>query len=302
MDAPATMQNEVVPEFKPARFLPGDSEANYAILILNTPIDNIPLFKHLCANARIVICADGGANRVFDSRLTDVEETHFVRQILASSQPELVLHIDAICGDLDSVRPDVTDWYSRTMGTQIIRDPDQATTTDFAKCLKVLASEVGKPSFTGIHSTERSGDRSPVEKPLDVVVVGGLGGRADQAMSSLHHLYLAPRYYTYGMVYLFTAESVIFLLEKGLSRVHTPVSAQAFTENAGIVPLGRPSVITIRGFKWDVEDWETEFGGQISTSNHIRAEVVEVQTLERVIFTLELDAEVSRRLEVEQEK
>ena len=95
-----------------------------------------------------------------------------------------------------------------------------------------------------------------------------------------------------GDLYLITEESVVILLEKGKNRIHTPVGKILFTENVGIIPIGRPSIITTRGLEWDVQDWHTEFGGQMSTSNHIKADVVEVETSERVLFTLELAGKI----------
>lgn len=38
----------------------------------------------------------------------------------------------------------------------------------------------------------------------------------------------------------------------------------------------------------DVTDWLTEFGGQMSTSNHIKNDIIEVETSEQVLFTVEL--------------
>ena len=80
----------------------------------------------------------------------------------------------------------------------------------------------------------------------------------------------------------------MFLLEKGQNKIHAPVGSAQFTENVGIIPIGRPSIITTHGLEWDVTDWSTEFGTQMSTSNHIKAEIVEVDTSERVLFTLEI--------------
>lgn len=125
---------------------------------------------------------------------------------------------------------------------------------------------------------------------MDVAVIGGLCGRADQAFSQLHHLFSASEDSSLlrGDIYLVTPESVIFVLEKGLNIVHTPLSSDLLAENVGIIPLGRPSVITTRGLEWDVTDWATAIGGQISTSNHIRSGTIEVETSERVLFTVEL--------------
>ena len=80
----------------------------------------------------------------------------------------------------------------------------------------------------------------------------------------------------------------MFLLEKGQNRIEAPVGPGRFTENVGIIPIGRPSIITTHGFEWNVKDWRTEFGYQMSTSNHIRAKTVEVEASERVLFTLEI--------------
>lgn len=87
-------------------------------------------------------------------------------------------------------------------------------------------------------------------------------------------------------LYLVADDSIMFVLPQGKSVIHTPL--QFLGENVGIIPVGRPAKITIEGFEWDVTDWETEFGSQISTSNHIRAPQVSVSATERVLFTVEM--------------
>ncbi|KAI6248564.1 thiamine pyrophosphokinase [Erysiphe necator] len=44
-----------------------------------------------------------------------------------------------------------------------------------------------------------------------------------------------------------------------------------------------------RLYLWDVANWETQFGGQISTSNYIINNVVSIQTSKDILITLELD-------------
>ena len=187
---------------------------------------------------------------------------------------------DAICGDFDSILPDAVEYYSQR-GVPLIKDIDQYS-TDFMKCLKYIDIQV----------EYILGDRSKLTQAaaLDVVVLGGLGGRADQAFSQIHHLYLASEDISLdlGDIYLVTPKSIVFVLHKGLNSIRTPVSPGFLTENVGIIPTGRPSVISTRGLEWDVEDWSTEFGTQISTSNHVKANVVRVKTTERVLFTVEL--------------
>lgn len=152
----------------------------------------------------------------------------------------------------------------------MIHDPDQYS-TDFSKAIRHVRS---------------------VKPGMDILALGGLGGRVDQALSQLHHLYLFPagRGTTEGKLYLLSAESLTFLLEAGTHRIWIREDSldDIFAKHVGILPIGEPSIISTKGLEWDVTDWKTEFGGQVSTSNHIlpATEVVEVQTDKDVLFTV----------------
>ena len=196
--------------------------------------------------------------------------------------------MDVICGDLDSIRPDVRKYFA-DRGVKILLDADQYS-TDMMKCLKYIREKFRTSNDS---EGEDNGPNSASQNAhLDIAIFGGLGGRADQAFSQLHHLYVCTHgepTVSKGDLYLITSESVIFLSEKGLNKIQTPLDPGFFRENVGIIPVARPAVITTRGLEWDVTNWPTEFGTQISTSNHIKSEIIEVETTERVLFTLELD-------------
>ena len=157
------------------------------------------------------------------------------------------------------------------------------------KALKLIMER----SKTLDQDSQEKNETSTEPQQMNIAIFGGLGGRADQAFSQLHHLFkmaLERPVKSSGDTYLITADSVIILLDKGLSRIHTPMGPGFFTENVGIIPIGKPALITTRGLEWDVTDWHTEFGLNISTSNHIKNDVIEFDTTERVLFTLEYDA------------
>ena len=131
-----------------------------------------------------------------------------------------------------------------------------------------------------------------------------------------------------GNLYLISEESITFVLQEGKNIIHTPATNRPdtdvsldqgstatenqsplkrkrdqksgtemeyfFEENIGIIPLSASASITTKGFEWDVEDWHTEIGGQLSTSNHIRADKVEVSTSAAVLFTVELAQRLKR--------
>lgn len=169
----------------------------------------------------------------------------------------------------------------------IIHESDQYS-TDFTKAVRHIRKAKGA---------------------VDIVCMGGLGGRVDQGLSQLHHLYLfqtSPAY-AEGRVYLVSGESLTFLLKAGAHRIHvrpdqagrpkeadttttTTTPEGVFGKHVGIIPIKEPSVISTHGLEWDVEDWPTEFGGQLSTSNHVLpdTEVVEIQTAKDVLFTIAL--------------
>ncbi|MCJ1321576.1 hypothetical protein MMC15_006921 [Xylographa vitiligo] len=299
-DDPKTM----IKTWRPAAFLhadPANPPPPYAVIILNQPIDNPGLFVQICKNASLVVAADGGLNRL--RHLSRQHDIALVRDvpICPPTQPLITKQIPhAVCGDMDSVHPDVLEHYSN-LGTKVYRDPDQYS-TDLTKCLRHLSSPEWK-QYTFRHwdryqTLARKAKQHEVSKQssvslddtLDVLVVGSLGGRADQAFSLIHHLYAVDEdpQIQCGDVYLLTPESVIFLLRKGRNRIHTPVAKSQLGENVGIIPVSKPAVISTQGLEWDVQEWRTEFGKQVSTSNHVRREEVEVTTTERVLFTVDL--------------
>ncbi|MCJ1485815.1 hypothetical protein MMC06_005990 [Schaereria dolodes] len=246
-------------DWRPTRFLETSDHATpYAVLILNQPIENPEIFLNVYKGASYKICADGGANRL--------------RSLLLQFPDENLGPPNAICGDLDSLNPEVEGFF-KDQGTLIEKDPDQYS-TDFTKCLKQI--------------TRVMRDTKPAV--LDVAVFGGLGGRGDQAFSLIHRLYIANNdpELSNTDIYLITPESILVLLREGFNRIYTPVNQKLLGENVGIIPIGKPSIITTRGLEWDVREWPTEFGGQISTSNHIRSACIEIDTTERVLLTVEL--------------
>ncbi|KAF3908228.1 hypothetical protein AA313_de0203840 [Arthrobotrys entomopaga] len=87
-------------------------------------------------------------------------------------------------------------------------------------------------------------------------------------------------------VTLMSDESVTFLLEKGKNVIDTPL--RVFGKTCGLIPVAGSSIITTAGFEWDLKETETRFGGMVSTSNHLVREMVEVETTELLLFTMEM--------------
>lgn len=280
-------------DWDPTQFFRNDGPPHtpFALVILNQPINErayAVLRKHACAT----VCADGGANRFYAMmKAHGTESTELPSRII---------------GDLDSIHADVRAHYE-LLGVPVIQDDDQYS-TDFTKCLTYIRRHAGD-----LVPSAPAAAAGSAETCIDILILGGLGGRVDQAFSQIHHLYLMAQAEdqrgSRGHLYLVSEESITFILCPGRNVIRTPRAnrprddspdhvggegGHLLEENVGIIPLSGPEWISTRGFQWDVQDWRTEIGGQISTSNHIRADELEITTRGAILLTLELASRFKR--------
>ncbi|KAL3469966.1 thiamine pyrophosphokinase [Aspergillus californicus] len=301
-------------EWDPTQFFREDQKKPhpFALVILNQPLNETAL-SVLRKRALTTVCADGGANRFFEyAKGRSQEDTDLPNTII---------------GDLDSITPEVRKHYE-DLGVNVVQDDDQYS-TDFTKSLRYLREREDQ-ILSSISSSAKSESKPLADEDeeeeeeekegLSILILGGLGGRVDQAFSQIHHLYMINQSQDEtsgntgsktrkGNLYLISEESITIILKPGKNRIHVPgtnlshgqlpfqpnsLNEPLLEENVGIIPLSGPARISTKGFQWDVENWETAIGGQISTSNHIRAETVEVETGGAVLFTLELARRLKR--------
>ncbi|KAH9222949.1 thiamine pyrophosphokinase [Leptodontidium sp. 2 PMI_412] len=256
---PMTEAWDIVTEWQPADIFSATPKNHkpFAILVLNQAL-RLPaaVYSRLWASSIFKVAADGGANRLYD----------------LNTQNRIDLTVDAVIGDLDSLFFEVRKYWD-LKNVPVIYDPDQYS-TDFGKAVKYIRS-------------------SRARETTDIVVIGGLGGRVDQGMATLSHLYTFqqdPGYAT-GRIYLLSSESITFVLKTGKHKIRAEDGFDGIKlgKHVGIIPLKEPSVITTKGLEWDVQKWETEVGGQMSTSNHVKEELVTIETTKDVLFTIDLD-------------
>ncbi|OAP55446.1 thiamine pyrophosphokinase [Fonsecaea erecta] len=265
----------MVTDWHPCGLLNNKPTHRYAIVILNQPVNKKAL-DAVIGSASLLVCADGGANRLYKYDKAAQDSMNGMSK-LNRRVP------DAIVGDLDSLAESVGAHY-RSLGAQVIRDPDQYS-TDFTKCLKWIRVWATSKLERGAPGHDQ--EREPI---MDVVVLGGLGGRVDQGFSQVHHLFMAENDTALlrGRIYLLSEQSLSFVLADGRNLIH--LEPGYFAENVGILPVLGRTFLTTKGLEWDVEQWPTEFGGQVSTSNHIRSSEIDIAFEgPRPLFTLELD-------------
>ncbi|KAG5561142.1 hypothetical protein RHGRI_004230 [Rhododendron griersonianum] len=230
----------------------------YALVLLNQPLPRFTplLWRH----AQLRICADGGANRVYDE-LPQLLPHEDVPDLRNRYKP------DIIKGDMDSVRQEVKDFYAK-MGTKIVDESDDQDTTDLHKCIAY------------IHDCTPNLEKSN----LCILVAGALGGRFDHEIGNINVL---CRFSTVRIV-LLSDDCLIQLLPKThCHEIHIQSSVEG--PHCGLIPIGMPSgSTTTTGLQWDLNDTEMRFGGLISTSNIVKEEIITVQSDSDLLWTISI--------------
>jgi len=256
----------------------GEDGPRNAVVVLNTDCVG-PLLRRFWGQAHLHVCADGGANRLYDASADVAGKAEG-----EGGQPLLVPHY--IKGDLDSLRPEVARHFEG-LGTRVLRDADQDT-NDLEKCLELIRCGDGgdvPPPPRGA---------TPRSRATNVFVVGALGLRFDHAMASVHivHKYAGA----FRRLVLLGSESLAFLLPAGKHRIHVDPSLEGPV--CGLLPLAGPCrSVTTRGLRWDLQGQEMAFGGLVSTSNEVQAGdgVVEIEASDPLVWTATIRPEWRNR-------
>jgi thiamine pyrophosphokinase len=234
-----------------------------ALIVLNAPIAKppSPLFRKLWRLSQYTVCADGGANRLYDAAAAAPPPS-------SQQRDDYVPHL--ITGDLDSLRQRVRSYYEE-QNVSVIRVDDQDT-NDLEKAVKAV-------------------QRHFRDEPVRIVVYGAFGGRFDQEMASLQALH------KYENVWLYSDQTMAVLLPANCAnRIELALPSPASDEShvgegptCGLIPLGGPAdCVTTTGLRWNLDGQPTAFGGLVSTSNRIERDVVTVKASHPLVFTAEV--------------
>jgi len=252
------------------------------LVILNSPIQKPPslLFQRLWESSLFRICADGGANRLYDSGM---KEKYIP---------------DAIRGDLDSLRPDVRAYYEER-GTSVQEDCDQ-NTNDLDKALQLVHSRREEIWSTSSSDSNRR-----------VCVYGAFGGRFDQEMGCIQALFTWSEMFRHKL-FLFDDNTCAFLLPDVIeNQIRLPFYGESPANEeedapddlvgegptCGLIPIGhRCEFVRTSGLKWNLDgSTALEFGEMVSTSNRAMEEVITVQASHPLVFTAEMASGRAKR-------
>jgi thiamine pyrophosphokinase len=139
--------------------------------------------------------------------------------------------------------------------------------------------------------------KQPSKSQSDVLVLGTLAGRVDQGLGLLHEMIREENRDPALRLFLVSESNVSFILKSGSNVIEGLKSNRLFTQNVGLLPVYGPSIITTSGLEWDVHEWKTQMGYQVSTSNHVMMDDVHVETDTAILFTIErseMPAEIAK--------
>ncbi|PWN38709.1 hypothetical protein IE81DRAFT_327215 [Ceraceosorus guamensis] len=276
----------------------GVARPAYAIILLNAPIhaDHRRTFERLWNGANYRVCADGGANRLHEAYRGGGESR------------ETVLDPHAILGDLDSLHAHVRDYFS-SLGVAVHHRPSQYA-TDLQKCIQHIEDvEALSRSNASVPGTTSEGE-------MQLVIFGGLSGRLDQTLHTIHTLWLLAPGVSNGRgvedpdaaesddperrrggrlkkrkrTFVVSENSVAWVLPQGEHELH--LSPTILGKTCGMLPIGAGPVgvrIETEGLEWDLDGTQrSAIGGFLSTSNHVARARVKVQTDGEFCWTVEL--------------
>lgn len=279
---------------QPFRFLDTSVADNCVLILLNQSFAKLNLIRFWKAT-ELHICADGGANRLYDF-FSDSTRDNFI--------PEF------ITGDFDSIRDEVKQYYA-SKGSRIIEQSTQYA-TDFMKAVTIaqiwyglaelkqtlLKSSDSIDSHDGlVRLVEKipkpESDNNPI--PVHLYILSALGGRFDQTVHSISQLYKLNETDPHLRLLFITEYDVVFVLSRGtnyISYKSKAVFSSSSVPTCGLLPLGSSQVtIDSDGLKYDVHNWESSMTTQVSSSNGLSGtKGVVVRILDPLVMNIEIDS------------
>lgn len=190
--------------------------------------------------AKLRFCADGGANRLYDRFVGGRDGSSLDGQVDQEAWlPDLIL------GDLDSLREDVRAYYKQQVragerafllssvrsldteedhpapllqGVTVEQDPDEYSTDLGKNVARLTAIETG--ALPPPHNPKSPTRTIPTGQQFQIVLIGGLSGRLDQTIHTLHAMTLLAEKEQRDRVWAIGKESAALLLTKVRQRLH----------------------------------------------------------------------------------
>ncbi|GLC37917.1 hypothetical protein PLESTB_001502700 [Pleodorina starrii] len=164
---------------------------------------------------------------------------------------------DVVLGDLDSLRPDVRQYYVQH-GVPFMDMSYDQDTNDLTKAISLIEERFIRP------------DPDPNPDRHQILVLGALGGRLDHTLANLNVLHMFPRL----NVTLWGDGNLVRLVRPGRALIRPDERFEGPT--CGLIPIAGPVTATSAGLKWNVAATQLRVGGLVSSSNLLTGSPIQV--------------------------
>lgn len=269
------------------------------VIVLNNTLEIYAY--NIITRADFLVCADGGANRLYDLTLKMEEKIGNIlnkeREREISGKERTSSETELRIGHSEQKR---TEKCSSGLG-ESYHSSDQSHSLEcsnfsdskFPSLLpnlicgdfdSIKENVYGFYKQKGCIRIERNTDPSntDLDKCLDkikniinendkILILGATGNRFDHACANIKSLY---NYASLENIYLLGEDNFLFLLNKGKNVIY--VDQRVFKKNCGLLPIGEKCIVTTTGLKYNLNNEQLSFDTIISSSNEITEEKVQV--------------------------
>ncbi|KAG2481966.1 hypothetical protein HYH03_019073 [Edaphochlamys debaryana] len=156
---------------------------------------------------------------------------------------------DLVLGDLDSLRPDVRQFYA-AHGVPFLDLSYDQDSTDLMKAIRLIEER-----FIAT-------DADPSPERHQIIVLGALGGRLDHSLSNLNALHM----FTHLNIALWGDGNLVRLVRPG-GAVLIRADKRFEGPTCGLIPMAGPATASSTGLRWNLAGTRLEVGGLVSSSN-----------------------------------
>lgn len=205
-----------------------------SIIIANGSFSDKTSFLRECDSAGCIICADGGTKYAYNFGCTP----------------------DYVIGDLDSIEPEILDFYIK-QDTDVIRYPKEKDYTDTELCIK-KAIDIG--------STE-------------ICILAGVGDRIDHTLGNIGLLHTIKESGLEG--YIMSDNCYIYICSNEL------LIKGNIGDIVSVIPFkGDASGVSLSGFKYPLNNVNVSFGSPLGISNEIANEICKVKVMKGELLVI----------------
>lgn len=271
------------------------------VIVLNNTLETYAY--NIITSADFLVCADGGANRLYDLTLKMEKKISNIlkkpREGETSEKERTPSETELSTGRIEQKGTEKCSFrLCEPHHSSDLLSPQSPEGSNFTDSkVPILLPNLICGDFDSIKENvysfykqkgsiriERNSDTSntDLDKCLDkikniinetdkILILGATGNRFDHACANIKSLYT---YASLKNMYLLGEDNFLFLLNKGKNVIH--VDDRVFKKNCGLLPIGEKCIVTTVGLKYNLNNEQLSFDTIISSSNEITEENVQV--------------------------